>query len=115
MKYCFDLDGTLTKQPKIEYFSKEYLMNIEPYKEIIDKVNELYNDGHIIIIHTARRKNIKKITKRWLKENNVKYHKLIMEKPGADCYVDDKGMSPEMFNFTDTINKLSKEVENIFK
>ena len=71
-------------------------------KKAIKILNHLFDNGHIIKIHTARymgRNNDKiknrketynKISKQ-LKKFGIKYHKLFISKPSADIYIDDKG------------------------
>ena len=86
MTYCFDLDGTLTRSVKANgAWVSEYL----PYR--ISVVNKLYDDGHTIIIHTARKWADLMVTLSQLRLNGVKYHTIVMGKPVADCYIDDKG------------------------
>ena len=48
MIYCFDLDGTLCNTEGNNYSESS------PKKDRIQIVNKLYNDGHTIIIDTAR-------------------------------------------------------------
>jgi rfaE bifunctional protein nucleotidyltransferase chain/domain len=94
MIYCFDIDGTICT------ISKKYT-EAKPIKHIIDKVNDLYDKGHTIKIFTARGQatgwNYKELTEKQLKEWNVKYHQLIMGKPSADLYIDDKTVTPNYF------------------
>ena len=47
MKYCFDLDGTLCTKRNLDY------QNAEPFKERIEIVNSLYDEGHTIVIIDA--------------------------------------------------------------
>ena len=65
MRYAIDLDGTLTTKKKITNFSYDYLVNIEADKKMIEIVNRLYNEGHTIYIYTARKHDLKNITKIW--------------------------------------------------
>jgi len=86
-----DIDGTLTKETKgHDYASRT------PRKNIINKVNKLYRN-HNIILWTSRlgMGNDKSITKKWLKENNVKYNQLIFGKRKYDLWVDDMSKKPE--------------------
>lgn len=89
MKYVIDLDGTLCTQ------EKDYA-NANPIQNRINKVNNLYNNGNIIIIFTARgsETNIDwtDITLEQLRKWGVKYHHLIFGKPSADCYIDDRNI-----------------------
>lgn len=82
--------------------------NSVPNKPVIDRINELYNEGWKIILFTARggkscttleEKELKyrDVTERWLKKNNVNYHSLVFGKPNADYYVDDKNLSIDEF------------------
>lgn len=107
MIYCFDLDDTLC-YPNHEAYLSETKYGIgycRPNQQMIDYLNGLYDDGHKIIIHTARRMlthkdnvqhvilDVGKITTDWLKFNNVKYHEIIFGKPYADFYIDDKSLN----------------------
>lgn len=98
--FVIDIDDTISKWNN----NRDYL-NFEPIYQVIDKINELYEFGHTIILFTARgmlyyngdleliEKNNRKPLERWLSKNNVKYHSLIFGKPYADYYVDDKNLS----------------------
>jgi uncharacterized HAD superfamily protein len=69
--------------------------NAKPIPEIIEKINKLYENGHTIVIHTARFKEDVEVTRRWLKFHRVRYHRLITEKFRADIYVDSNAKRPE--------------------
>lgn len=96
-RFCFDLDNTLVTFPKV----KGDYTTVEPIQSNIDFLNFLYEDGHKIIIYTARRmkthngdvakveKDIKNTTIETLKNFNIRYHDLIFGKPYADFYIDD--------------------------
>ena len=88
MIYCFDIDGTICNNTKGDY------PKAAPRPEVISKLNELYKSGHTIILHTARGATTgidwSKLTEDQLKAWNVKYHRLVMGRPGADIYIDDK-------------------------
>ena len=93
---CFDLDNIICTTTK-NYYKKSI-----PKKNVIRLINKLYNEGHTILIFTARGmttykgnvslilKKYKKLTKNQLKLWNVKYDKIIFGKPSYDIYVDDK-------------------------
>lgn len=90
MIYVFDLDDTLCSHEKD--YSKA-----RPFYYRIDQVNDLYNNGHTIIIDTARGSNTgidyKQLTEEQLKKWGVKYSKLrVGVKFFGDYYVDDKGI-----------------------
>lgn len=68
-----------------------------PNRKVIAKVNELYQDGAEIIIWTSRnnisRTDQTEFTRKQLKEWGVKYHKLEMDKPLFDLFVDDRAVN----------------------
>jgi len=92
--YCFDFDGTLCT------ISNHYI-DAKPIFHMIDKVNDLYAKGNIIKIFTARGQatgiDYKELTKRQLEDWDIRYHQLIMGKPSADLYIDDKSVTPNYF------------------
>ena len=47
MRYCFDIDGTICS-------TDCHYEDAKPYKEVIDKINRLYNSGNTIILFTSR-------------------------------------------------------------
>jgi len=98
MIYCFDIDDTICKTKGLNY------EEAEPIKSRISKINNLYDQGNTIIFFTARgyvtKIDWKKLTQKQLKEWGVKYHELILGKPHADVYIDDKGIKDlDFFNY----------------
>ena len=96
MIYCFDLDGTLCNTKGNNY------AEASPKKDRIQVVNKLYDDGHTIIIDTARGcvsgKNYFFFTMDQLKSWGIKFHTLRTGvKFGADLFIDDKGINDESF------------------
>ena len=85
--YNIDLDGTLTNG---ELFWKQ---EPTPNKNAIEKTQNLYADGNIIIIHTARQWWLSCETVAWLIKNKVPFHGIFMAKGGSDCYIDDKAQN----------------------
>ena len=98
-----DVDETLC------YVHNRDFANGIPNREVIDRVNEYYDNGYKVIISTARgqkscktveemNKKYREVTERWLMDNGVKYHELeIGYKKNADLYVDDKAIRPDEF------------------
>ena len=72
--FIFDIDGTLFDTNGTDYETSV------PNKNIINIVNELFDEGHEIIINTARGyktgKDWMELTKKQLYNCGVKYHKL---------------------------------------
>lgn len=90
--YVFDIDGTLVTNTFGNYETAK------PIKEAVQKLNQLYDDGHTILLMTARGATSKKdytdFTKRQMEEFGIKFHQLIMnQKPNADFFIDDKAIN----------------------
>ena len=64
---------------------------------MIEKVNVLYDAGHTIILHTSRLWSDFTPTTQWLEKHGIRYHTLVMAKPLAHYYIDDKNMSIDEF------------------
>ena len=114
--FCFDLDGVICKN--IEYKNSN-LINYnksKPIRPAVRAINKLYDDGHTIVIYTARgmtrykgnvsliKKKLSKLTVNSLKSWKLKYHKLVFGKIYYDLIIDDK-----------SINYKSDWTKNIFK
>lgn len=96
MIYVFDLDNTLCKTEE-SFYDKA-----TPILERIEKVNELYNKGHTIIIETARGsvsgKNHYYYTAEQLKSWGLKFHTLRTGvKFNGDVFVDDRAVNDQDF------------------
>ena len=52
MNYCFDLDGTICNTPIIN--DKPAYHEANPIPFMVEQVNRLFDEGHKIIIMTAR-------------------------------------------------------------
>lgn len=100
--FVIDIDDT------ISFTHDRDFENSEPNQQVIDKINELHNQGWKIVLFTARgakscatlwdrEVKYRGITESWLKRHNVKYDDLVFGKMNADYYVDDKNMSIEEF------------------
>jgi capsule biosynthesis phosphatase len=102
LRYVFDLDNTLVTYPTI---NKDY-SSVKPIEKMINLVRKLKNDGHTIIIYTARRmgthshnigavtKDIGKITFETLDKLDIPYDELVFGKPLGDVYIDDRAYNP---------------------
>ena len=51
---------------------------------------------------TARFEQDRKVTKKWLKTHKVPYHRLILDKPQYDIFIDDKAWN----SFNDLPNNI---------
>jgi len=92
LKYCFDIDGVISNQT----FKHDY-WNYTPVIEVINKINKLYDDGHYILLYTARGTESGidwyQFTLTQMNNWGVKYHKLMMGKPSYDIIIDDKAIN----------------------
>jgi len=97
MKYCFDLDETICATPS----SRKYEEAV-PYHKVVNKINELFDQGNEITIFTARGStsgiDYKDLILHQLSKWGVKYHKLIHKgKPSYDLFVDDKAITASVW------------------
>ena len=107
MRYCVDIDGTICS-PTI---GRDY-ENAQPWQHRIDVINKLYDDGDYIIYFTARGMGrfagdpdagakasaiLFELTKEQLDSWGCKYNELILGKPHADYFIDDKGINSNEF------------------
>lgn len=102
MRICFDLDNTIVTYPTI---AGDY-STVKPIISMITLMRKLKEEGHIIIIHTARRMkthshnsgaalaDIGEITFKTLKDFDIPYDEIIFGKPIADIYIDDRTINP---------------------
>ena len=87
--FCFDIDGVIASiTPPHDYGAAE------PQPGMISCINRLYDQGHRIVLFTARGTQSgidwRPETERQMKTWGVKYHELGFGKPAADYYVDDR-------------------------
>ena len=97
MKYVIDIDGTICEEVG-------KVIGRKPYKGRIEKINKLYDEGHIIVYITARglksgrgEQYYRPITEQQLKEWGCKYHELIFKSHDVDVLVDDRSVHPDQF------------------
>ena len=109
MNYCFDLYGTICNTPIIN--DKPAYHEAHPFPFMVEQVNRLFDDGHKIIIMTARGRGSGKNWTDWTIKQldmwGVKYHELepMFHKPTADLFIDDKGINVEDWKKTVPLKK----------
>jgi len=95
--YCFDIDGTICTNTDGDYASAK------PFGSRIDHINALYDSGHTISFFTARGSTTgidwRALTAEQLAQWGVRYHTLIMGKPHADLFVDDKAIQSDDYSW----------------
>jgi capsule biosynthesis phosphatase len=96
-RICIDLDGVIAG------FKKEgqTYADVLPIEGAVEKVKSLKDEGHYIILYTARHmktcegntglvvKRVGKITLDWLDKYEIGYDEIYFGKPWADIYIDD--------------------------
>jgi hypothetical protein len=103
--YVVDLDDTLCRSPYgpgLDGKLSPQYFDAEPIKERIEHINQLYDQGHIIIIETARGSHSGRSwffkTLHQLKDWGLKFdHLRAGVKYSADFYIDDKAINSEDF------------------
>lgn len=110
--YCFDIDGTICSNTYGNY------EKATPYFERINFINNLYNEGHLIKLLTARGSstgiNWRKFTEKQLRSWKLNYHSLDFGKIDADIFIDDKGYNSENF-FKSKHDYINEHIEALLK
>ena len=73
--FC-DIDGTLFKYRKFETYETS---DSEVLPNVINKMTQWKNEGHMIILTTARPEYLREHTQKELNQNTIPYDRLIME------------------------------------
>jgi ribonucleotide monophosphatase NagD (HAD superfamily) len=101
--YVFDIDGTLCSDTQGNYH------HATPFWDRIELVNRLFQEGHTVILHTARgmgsssnrpeeaRKKWKQFTEEQIMGWGLNYHQIFFGKPAGDYYIDDKAIHESDF------------------
>lgn len=115
---AFDIDKTIAENGTPE---NDFIDAI-PIQNTIDLCNMLYDEGNEIFFFTARSSNMQISTLNWLKQHNVKFDYLIMDKPHYDVFIDDKcigwgeGLTKtslkNLMDKLEEINELNIEIED---
>ncbi len=111
MKYCFDLDGTICDTPLRPSDLKPGYFEAIPFPFMVEQVNRLFDEGHKIILQTARGRGSgidqTQLTMEQLERWGVKYHEIepMFHKPNADLFIDDKGINVEEWKKTQPLKK----------
>ena len=99
MRYCFDIDGVICFTEGTDYHSAV------PNREAIERINALYDQGHTIVLQTARGMgtldgDLGKVYATWyqvtydqMESFGLRFHELFLGKTHADVYIDDKGQN----------------------
>lgn len=99
MQIVIDMDGTICSEEKT--YSRSLA---KVHQDAVESINNLYDEGHIILIYSARSWQEYEMTEHWLKTHNIRYHQLIMGKPIGDLWIDDRAI--EFKNWKTALKKI---------
>ena len=76
----------------------EIYSNVKAVKKAKDVLTDLYNQGHYLVLITARSKEHRELTEKWLAEKEIPYHELhheeekapLAEKKNISLFIDDR-------------------------
>ena len=85
-----DIDNTITQTNQTDY------LNAQPLEDRINRINQLYKEGHTIVYWTARGSasglDYFMLTQKQLKQWGCLYTELKLGKPVYDLFIDDKAI-----------------------
>lgn len=103
---AFDLDDVLcTRDKKHEILGARKYEHCVPIHEYVNLLNRLYDEGHEIVIYTARgmtqfagdvdtiEHNLRALTETQLNNWGVRYHRLVFGKQHYEVLIDDKALN----------------------
>ncbi|MDQ3278309.1 MAG: capsular biosynthesis protein [Bacteroidota bacterium] len=106
-RICVDLDGVICTLKK----PGETYADVQPIEGVVEKLKALRQNGHYIIIQTARHmktcngnvgqvvNKIGAITLQWLSDHGIEYDEIYFGKPWAELYIDDNAHRFTSWNF----------------
>lgn len=117
MIFLFDFDQTLVQ-------NNHRYEDSQPIPEMVELVQDLYTQGHIIKIYTARGASrfpdnkllaqLTYLTQTQLKNFEIPYHELLVGvKPMTDIIIDDKSINPLDYNYNK--DKIQEQIDKLLK
>ncbi len=70
-----DIDGTLIEQVRFEDLNPNVATLLPG---VLEKFNEWYEEGHYIVLTTARPENLREVTRLQMENAGIRYHQLVM-------------------------------------
>ena len=105
---CIDIDQTLCISSAQDY------AEAEPISGAREAINQLRQDGWLIVLHTGRHFNHWQVTIDWLTKYGFKYDQIVFGKPPARFYIDDRDLqSKAAFNALYDLWQLSIETPRL--
>lgn len=107
--FLIDIDGTICEDIPNE--EPERMADAALYPGAVEKVNQWYDEGHIITFFTSRTEEHREVTSYWLNKHGFKYHGMLMGKPRGGNYhwIDNHDIIATKYTgrFSDFIEKMS--------
>ncbi len=105
--FLIDIDGTICEDiPNEEPWR---MADAEVFPEALERLNQWYDEGHIITFFTSRTEAHREVTEVWLKKHGFKWHGMVMGKPRGGNYhwIDDREVRATRYlgHFTDLVEK----------
>ena len=96
--FLIDIDGTISEDVPNE--EPERMLTCAAIPGAMEKINQWYEDGHIITFFTSRLEEHRANTEYWLSQHGFKYHGIIFGKPRGGNYhwIDDRDVEATLFN-----------------
>jgi len=101
VRIVIDIDDTIAFAKN--WWEYDKAKPIPGAKELLLK---LMTEGHEVILWTARFEEDREVTEKWLRENGIPYHKLVLGKPQGDLYIGNNAIKFE--NWEQIGNELRK-------
>ena len=99
MIYMVDIDQTICLTPFMDG-KHRYDLSI-PFRQRIEEINKLYDQGHTIKYWTARGSGSgldwTELTTQQLNDWGCKFHEVKLGKPSYDVWIDDKAFNDKQF------------------
>ena len=113
MKFVFNLDGVICTPPKgIQFGIVEYIENSKPIVNAIEFIQWLYKD-HDVVIWTNRPNDlaVKFATEQWLDLHQVRYDRLLFDRPDDAIYVNETPSNAKYFAYDDDVKIVAELFE----
>ena len=82
--YLIDIDGTICEDIPNE--EPERMATAAVYDGVVERINQWYDEGHIICFFTSRLEEHREVTEAWLSKHGFKWHSCLFGKPRGGNY-----------------------------
>ena len=113
MKFVFNLDGVVCTPPKgIQFGIVEYIEKSKPIANAVEFMQWLSKE-HDIVIWTNRPNDlaVKFATEQWLDLHQVRYNRLIFDRPDDAIYVNETPSNAKYFSYDDDVKVVAELFE----